>query len=142
MNVKSILKSKGTAVETIRPDATLGAAIDALALKRIGVLVVSEDGETIRGIISERDIVTGLAKHGACLLDLPVASMMTQTVKTCSPSDMITDVMEIMTNRRIRHVPVMNNEKLCGIVSIGDAVKHRLWELETEASHLRDYIAH
>jgi CBS domain-containing protein len=142
MNVKSILKIKGTMVETIRPGSTLGAAIDALAQKRIGVLVVSEDGETIRGIISERDIVTGLAKHGASLLDMPVSSMMTQTVKTCSPHESVTDVMEMMTNRRIRHIPVINNDKLHGIVSIGDAVKHRLSELETEAGHLRDYIAH
>jgi len=142
MNVKSILKTKGATVETIRPDATLGAAIDALALKRIGVLVVSEDSDAILGIISERDIVAGLAKHGASLLDMPVASMMTQAVKTCAPTDPITDVMEIMTNRRIRHVPVLNNGKLSGIVSIGDAVKHRLWELETEAGYLRDYIAH
>ena len=142
MNVSSILKSKGAVVETIRPDSTLGAAIDALTQKRIGVLVVSEDGDPILGIISERDIVTGLSKHGASLLDMPVASMMTQTVKTCAPSDPITFVMELMTNRRIRHVPVMTDEKLSGIVSIGDAVKHRLWELETEAGYLRDYIAH
>lgn len=142
MNVKAILKTKGAMVETIRPDSTLGAAIDALAHKRIGVLVVSDDGETIRGIISERDIVTGLAKHGASLLDMPVSSMMTQTVKTCSPQESVTDVMEMMTNRRIRHIPVIQNDKLHGIVSIGDAVKHRLSELETEAGHLRDYIAH
>ncbi|MBL4720739.1 MAG: CBS domain-containing protein [Alphaproteobacteria bacterium] len=142
MNVQAILATKGVVVETINRESTIAAAIDLLSQKRIGVLVVCEDAKTILGIISERDIVTGLAKHGASLLDMSVAAIMTQTVRTCAPSDSVTDVMAMMTNRRIRHVPVTENNQLCGMVSIGDAVKHRLKELETETGFLRDYISH
>ena len=142
MNVQAILAAKGVVVETINRESTIASAIDLLSQKRIGVLVVCEDAKTILGIISERDIVTGLAKHGASLLDMSVAAIMTQTVRTCAPSDSVTDVMAMMTNRRIRHVPVTENDKLCGMVSIGDAVKHRLKELETETGFLRDYISH
>ncbi|MFT6582202.1 MAG: CBS domain-containing protein [Alphaproteobacteria bacterium] len=142
MNVQSVLTSKGTAVETIDRASTIASAIHKLALKRIGVLVVSEDSKTILGIISERDIVASMANHGASLLDLSVAAIMTQRVKTCTPQDSITDVMEMMTNQRIRHVPVTEGGRLRGIISIGDVVKHRLKELETEAGYLRDYITH
>ena len=140
MHVKLILKNKGTAVETIRPDATIGDATDRLRSKRIGVLVVSANGTTVDGILSERDIVTGLADYGASLLDQRVESFMTKDVKTCSMEDSVHSVMELMTDRRIRHVPVVQNGVLAGIVSIGDAVKNRLHELENEASSLRDYI--
>jgi CBS domain-containing protein len=141
MHVKLILKSKGTVVETIRPDATISDAVDRLKAKRIGVLVVSNDGANVGGIISERDIVSGLAEHGASLLDQPVEGLMTADVKTCSPEDTVHSVMELMTDRRIRHVPVVHNGSLAGIISIGDAVKNRLQELEHEAEHLREYIA-
>lgn len=142
MQVKFILKNKGGTVETIRATGLITDAIDRLRTKRIGVLVVSETGSDIAGIVSERDIVTGLAEHGADLLDQRVETIMTREVKTCSPDDTIISVMEMMTDRRIRHIPVLRDGALAGIVSIGDAVKFRLQELETEASHLRDYISH
>ena len=142
MQVKFILKNKGGTVETIRATGLITDAIDRLRTKRIGVLVVSETGSDIAGIVSERDIVTGLAEHGADLLDQRVETIMTREVKTCSPDDTIISVMEMMTGRRIRHIPVLRDGALAGIVSIGDAVKFRLQELETEASHLRDYISH
>ena len=141
MHVKSILQSKGHMVETIRPEATIAEAIDILKRKRIGVLVVSTDGRRIDGIISERDIVNGLAEHGASLLDSQVETVMTGEVRTCEPEDTIHEVMELMTDRRIRHIPVTVNDRLVGIVSIGDAVKYRLQELENEATHLREYIS-
>ena len=140
MHIKLILKDKGTAVETIRPDATIADATDRLKTKRIGVLVVSANGTSVDGIISERDIVSGLADYGASLLDQRVEALMTRAVKTCSAEDTVISVMELMTDRRIRHVPVVQDGALAGIVSIGDAVKSRLQELESEASHLRDYI--
>jgi CBS domain-containing protein len=140
MHVKVILKDKGAAVETIRPDATIADVVDRLKARRIGVLVVSENGSSVDGIISERDVVSGLAEFGASLLDQPVAGSMTQDVKTCSGEDTVMSVMELMTDRRIRHVPVVEGGSLVGIVSIGDAVKNRLHELENEASQLRDYI--
>ena len=140
MHVKQILKNKGTAVETIRPDATIGDATDRLKAKRIGVLVVSTNGTTVDGILSERDIVGGLADYGASLLDQKVDSLMTKEVKTCSIENTVHSVMELMSDRRIRHVPVVQDGVLAGIVSIGDAVKNRLNELENETSSLRDYI--
>lgn len=141
MHVKLILRDKGAAVQTVRPDATITAAVDLLKTKRIGVLVVSSDGNSVDGIISERDIVNGLADHGANLLDQQVGVLMTRDVKTCSPEDSINSVMELMTDRRIRHVPVVQDGSLAGIISIGDAVKNRLHELEHEAEHLREYIS-
>lgn len=141
MHVKLILRDKGTTVQTVRPDATITEAVDLLKTKRIGVLVVSGDGKSVDGIISERDIVSGLADHGATLLDQQVDTLMTRHVKTCSPEDTVNSVMELMTDRRIRHVPVVHNDVLAGIISIGDAVKNRLHELEHEAEHLREYIS-
>jgi CBS domain-containing protein len=142
MQVKVILKNKGRTVETIQATALVSDVIDRLKSKRIGVLVVSQTGSDIVGIVSERDIVSGLAEQGPSLLDQRVETIMTREVKTCAPDDTIISVMEIMTDRRIRHVPVLQDGALVGIVSIGDAVKFRLQELETEASHLRDYISH
>lgn len=140
MHVKVILKNKGSTVETIRPDATVAEVIDRLKTRRIGVLVVSANGESVDGIISERDIVSGLADHGASLLDQRVDTLMTSNVRTCTGEDTVMSVMELMTDRRIRHVPVVEDGRLVGIVSIGDAVKNRLHELENEASQLREYI--
>jgi CBS domain-containing protein len=102
--------------------------------------VVSEDGDHVVGIISERDVVRGLAEHGAELLDMKVADLMTKNVKTCSPEDDLKHVMTEMTRSRIRHLPVTEDGRMCGIVSIGDVVKTRLDELETETNVLRDYI--
>lgn len=141
MHVKSILQSKGHTVETIRSDATIADVIDTLKSHRIGVLVVTRDGRRIEGIISERDVVNGLAEHGASLLDRQVESVMTREVRTCTPEDTTTAIMELMTDGRIRHLPVEVSGRLVGIVSIGDAVKARLQELETEANHLREYIS-
>jgi len=141
MNVEAILKRKGTQVTTIAPDATVSAALDLLRAKAIGAVVVSADGSAPDGILSERDIVRGLANHGASLLDQRVSQVMTRNVITCSPHDKIADLMGLMTERRIRHLPVMRQGRLAGIVSIGDVVKNRLDEIEFEADSLKTYIA-
>src|SRR5271169_3149249 len=141
MNVEAILRGKGRAVATIRPDQTIAAALAALRDRNIGALVVSEDGERVDGIISERDIVHGLADHGTALLSSGVAEVMTRRVETCAPSDSVADLMARMTNRRIRHLPVVHDDRLVGIVSIGDLVKNRLDEIEFEARSLRSFIA-
>jgi CBS domain-containing protein len=142
MKVASILKAKGASVATTPPDATVSAVVWDLRLKGIGALVVSEDGTTVLGLISERDIVHALAEHGARLLGLRVSQLMTRSVVTCTPEDSITTVMALMTRHRVRHIPVVEDGKLRGIVSIGDVVKHRLDELEMEANIIREaYIA-
>jgi len=140
MSVESILKAKGPRVETTRPDTTLYTILWDMKLKGIGALVVSEDGATVLGLISERDIVRGLAEHGAKLLTLPVSQLVTSPVVTCTPRESITAVMARMTLHRVRHLPVVDLGKLCGIVSIGDVVKHRLDELELEANILRENL--
>jgi CBS domain-containing protein len=141
MDVETILRNKGPAVATIRPDDTVGAAIEALVSRNIGALVASQDGEAVDGIISERDIVHALARHGVALLALSVAEVMTRSVVTCDPTESIAELMAEMTNRRIRHLPVVRDGRLCGIVSIGDVVKNRLDEIEYEARSLRSFIA-
>jgi CBS domain-containing protein len=141
MNVETILRNKGNWVATIRPDATIAEAVDILNRKRIGAIVVSDDGNGVDGLLSERDIVIALARHGAELLSYSVAEVMTRTVVTCDPSDSAGELMAEMTNRRIRHFPVVADGRLCGIVSIGDLVKSRLDEIEFEASSLRSFIA-
>ena len=141
MNVETILRTKGSGVATIRPDETVGAAVKQLIARNIGALVVSENGESFDGIISERDIVHGLADHGVALLSLNVAEMMTRQVVTCELSDSVDQLMAEMTNRRIRHFPVVEDGRLRGIVSIGDLVKNRLDEVEYEARSLRSFIA-
>ena len=141
MNVETILRTKGREVATIRPGETVGAAVDALISRNIGALVVSEDGERVDGIISERDIVHALARHGSRLLSVGVAEVMTQPVVTCDPTEGVGELMAEMTNRRIRHLPVVENGRLCGIVSIGDVVKNRLDEIEFEAHSLRSFIS-
>jgi CBS domain-containing protein len=141
MNVESILCSKGRAVATIRPDAPITAALAALVERNIGALVVSADGEAVEGIISERDIVRGLADRGGAFLAEEVAAAMTRRVVTCGPQDNVADLMALVTNRRFRHLPVVDSGRLCGIVSIGDLVKSRLDEIEHEARSLRSFIA-
>ena len=140
MNVDTIISNKGDRVATIRPDATIATGAGMLKLENIGALVVSEDGESIQGILSERDIVRGMAEHGAALLDMKVSALMTSSVKTCTREANVTEIMAEMTRSRIRHLPVVENGKLCGLVSIGDVVKNRVEELETETSVLRDFI--
>ncbi len=141
MNVEAILRGKGRTVATIRPDQPIEAALAALCGRNVGALVVSEDGERVDGIISERDLVHGLAERGRDLLTLSVVEVMTRRVVTCDPADSVADLMAEMTNRRIRHLPVVENGHLVGIVSIGDLVKSRLDEIEYEASSLRSFIA-
>jgi CBS domain-containing protein len=140
MKVSSILKAKGAHVETTRPDTTVYTVVWELKLKGIGALVLSEDGKAVLGLISERDIVRGLTEHGARLLTLPVSEVMTPPVVTCTPEESITAVMARMTSHRVRHLPVLDGGRLCGIVSIGDIVKYRLDELELEANILRENL--
>ena len=140
MKVETMLAVKGDKVVTLRPDATVATVIRMLKLEGIGALVVSEDGEKILGIISERDVVRALVDHGGEVLKVRVAELMTRSVKTCTPDANIKDVMAEMTRSRVRHLPVVRDGKLSGIISIGDVVKNRLEELETETSVLRDYI--
>jgi CBS domain-containing protein len=140
MKVQAMLSAKGNKVATTLPETVISTVIRMLKLEGVGALVVSEDGDHVVGIISERDVVRGLAEHGGELLDMQVADLMTQNVKTCSPEDDLKHIMTEMTRSRIRHLPVTEDGRLCGIVSIGDVVKTRLDELETETSVLRDYI--
>lgn len=142
MKVVDILKAKGQRIATIRSDATVATAVRRLKLEGIGALVVSEDGEHVHGIISERDIVRAFADYGDRLQTMHVSDIMTRAVKTCGPEDTIKHVMAEMTRSRVRHLPVMEHGAMCGIISIGDVVKNRLEEIELEASVLRDaYIA-
>jgi CBS domain-containing protein len=140
MNVKAILSSKGSKVITIEPTATLEAAIGVLARHRIGALVVLGADQRLIGILSERDIVRVLAERGAAALQEPLAAVMTRKVSTCSESDSISAIMEQMTDGKFRHVPVIDQDRLVGIISIGDVVKYRLMEMERESEALRDYI--
>jgi len=140
MNVETILRTKGRDVATISPLATIKEALQLLAERDVGALVVSEDGRTVLGVLSERDIVRGLAESGAGLLQEPVGGVMTRRVHSCAPDDAVEDLMSMMTQRRIRHLPVIRDGVLCGIVSIGDVVKNRLDEIEFEASSLRSMI--
>src|SRR5262245_45302015 len=140
MKVASILKAKGAHVETTPPDTKLYTVVWELKLKGIGALVVSQDGVTVQGLISERDLVRGLVDHGPTLLAFPVSELMTSQVATCTPEDSVTSVMARMTRHRVRHLPVVEGHRLCGIVSIGDVVKSRLDELELEANVLREAL--
>jgi len=143
MNVETILKGKGANVVTIEPEATIGEAAQILKRERIGSLVVSGDGSNVLGIISERDIVAGLGDvtRRARLLEAPVSALMTRDIVTCAPADPVQKCMMLMTEHHVRHLPVMNDGSMIGLVSIGDVVKNRLEELESEAGFLRDMIA-
>jgi CBS domain-containing protein len=140
MNVEAILGAKGRAVVTIAPEASIGDAVALLKRKGIGAIVVSAGDGTVAGILSERDIVHALADRGAGLVELPVSALMTRHVFTCKPGDSVAELMAEMTQRRIRHLPVLEHERLAGIVSIGDLVKSRLDEVESEATSLRQFI--
>ena len=139
MKVADILRIKGSAVKTVPSHETALLLSERLRAERIGALIVSDDGRTIDGIISERDLAYGLATHGSMLPRVPVSELMTKAVIVCSPEDSITDVMNLMIQRRIRHLPVKDNNQLVGIISIGDILKHRLGEVQLEANVLRDY---
>jgi CBS domain-containing protein len=140
MNVKTILSLKGSLVTTIEPHATLEAAVAMLAKHRIGALVVLGADQRLIGILSERDIVRALAELGASALTTPVAQVMTRKVVTCDEAETVAGIMERMTIGKFRHLPVLEQDRLVGIVSIGDVVKQRLSEIEHESAALRDYI--
>lgn len=141
MTVAAILKVKGSHVETTSPDTTVHSVAWELKVKNIGALVVvSGDGATILGMISERDLVRAISEHGVDLHGLPVSQVMTTTVLTCTPEERVTAMMARMTRHRVRHLPVVDGGKLAGIISIGDVVKSRLDELELEANVLRETL--
>jgi CBS domain-containing protein len=140
MTVSAILSIKGGDVTTAQPHRTLAEISRLLAEKRIGaVLITSSDG-SLRGILSERDVVRAIAARGAAALDDPASQHMTSKVVTCSRQDLIADVMEEMTNGRFRHMPVVDDGRLAGVISIGDVVKHRIAETVAESQSLKDYI--
>ena len=138
MKVEDILRKKGSVVETIRPDAKVLVAVHRMTMQNVGALVVSRDGEKVDGVLSERDVVRGLTSHGAGLVEMSVVAVMSRAVPTCAPADSLASVMSQMTRTRNRHVPVVEGGRLCGIVSVGDVVKHRLEEMELETNVLRD----
>ena len=140
MTVERIMKSKGTYVPTVTPEAKIADVIDALEADDVGALVVSTDGDRIDGIISERDVVRGLQRFGPKVLDHSVGELMTVDVVTCTAKDPVVGIMAVMDNRGIRHLPVTANDKLSGIVTILDIVKLRLGELQQEANAMREYI--
>ena len=140
MYVTSILNDKGRNVETAGIAATIGEIVDKLAALRVGAIVITRDSGEVAGIVSERDVVQGIAQFGAQVLQSPVSKIMTENVVTCSEDDTIDELMARMTESRFRHLPVMSGDKLNGIISIGDIVKHRVAEIEMEASAMRDYI--
>lgn len=141
MTVEHILKTKGRDVVTIEANHTLGEAARLLSERRIGAIVVGNSFRPVLGILSERDIVRAVAARGASALDEPVSRSMTEKVVTCSCNAAVNEVMEIMTTGKFRHVPVMDDGRLAGIISIGDVVKHRVAEIEAETAAMRDYIA-
>jgi CBS domain-containing protein len=141
MQISDVLRIKGCDVYTVQPDASVRDLIGTLVACNIGACVVSCDGRTVVGIVSERDVAIGLAAFGPQLLTRPVSSIATTRVHTISPTASLDDVMLLMTQRRIRHVPVLVDGELAGIVSLGDIVARRLDELESERRHLLDYIS-
>ena len=142
MKIGDVLKRKGSGVVTIRSDSTIDTVVRRMRLERIGAVIISPDGKSVIGILSERDILHALAEHGTALLALKAEDLMTREVVTCSREDTLQSVMVKMTQRRIRHLPVVEQGQLAGIVSIGDAVKSRLEEVELEANVLRvSYLA-
>ncbi|MHB1987386.1 MAG: CBS domain-containing protein [Acidimicrobiales bacterium] len=140
MQIAKLLATKGSSVATIPADVSVGHAVRMLVEHGIGALVVSGDGAHIEGILSERDVVRGLDASDGSLLTSPVSSLMSSTVYTCAPADDTDSLMAVMTERRFRHVPVVDNDVLVGIVSIGDIVKTRMGELEKDRKELVDYI--
>lgn len=140
MTIKAILDDKGNQVHCVARDSKISEALQMFKLEEVGALVVSQDGKRIDGIVSERDVVLALADQGPSLLEQSVNLIMTHDVLTCAPRDRILDVMALMSEKHIRHVPVVAEGTLCGIVSIGDIVKERLEEVEADASAMHRYI--
>jgi CBS domain-containing protein len=140
MQVSAILKSKGPSVATIGADETVAAAVAELARRNVGALVVSSDGRSVDGIISERDITRALDGVGGAILDKPIRMIMSSSVQTVSPDEEVEALAVLMTERRVRHLPVLRDGVLVGIVSIGDVVKSRIEELEQDREALFKYI--
>ena len=138
--ISAVLKSKGSSVTTIGPDATVAAAVADMARHNVGALVVSSDGRAVEGIISERDVTRALDRLGGTILDKPVHMIMSSEVRTVSPDEKVESLAVMMTEYRIRHVPVLEDGALAGIVSIGDVVKSRIEELEEDRDALFKYI--
>ncbi len=140
MTVSIILANKGREVVSIEPNASLAEAVRLLGEKRIGAALILGADRRIAGIISERDIVRVLAERGAAVLEEPVSQTMTRKVESCNESDTVAHIMERMTQGKFRHMPVVDQGQVVGLVSIGDIVKHRLHEMERESTAMRDYI--
>ncbi|AHB49005.1 inosine-5-monophosphate dehydrogenase [Hyphomicrobium nitrativorans NL23] len=141
MNVASILKAKGRAVTTARPNATLLDVAKKLGPKKIGAVVVVGDNGHVTGIISERDIIRAVSEHGAAALSMVVSDVMTRNVIACGETSELDELMEMMTKGRFRHLPVIEDDALVGIISIGDVVHHHVAEVEMEVSAMRNYLA-
>jgi len=142
MTVQRILNNKGIAVPTILPDATIVDVIARLEAEDSGALVISSDGKSIEGIISERDVVRGLRQFGTDVMAKKVTELMTEKVFTCSANDRVAGVMAMMDDKKIRHVPVAHHGNLAGMVSVRDIIKLRLDEVQAEADAMREYIGH
>jgi CBS domain-containing protein len=140
MRITDVIRRKGAEVVTVRPDHTVAELLALLAEHGIGALVVSADGARVDGIVSERDVVRTLHTQGAAVLQMPVSELMTADVTTCGPDDNVEHLMRLMTDQRVRHIPVVIDGTLHGIVSIGDLVKHRIDELQLERDQLVGYI--
>jgi CBS domain-containing protein len=139
MTVRAVLESKGYNIVTVDPSATVRAAVKLLSERRIGAVLAMADGR-IAGILSERDIVRVLGERGASILDEKVEAVMTRKVITCRPADTVAAIMEKMTEGKFRHLPVVDDGKVVGLISIGDVVKRRVMDIEHEQEALRDYI--
>lgn len=140
MRISDVIRRKGGTVITVRTDASVSELLSLLSEHKIGAVVVSDDGESVHGIVSERDIVRHLHTDGAALLEAPVGQIMTSEVHTASPDESLDDLESMMTERRFRHVPVVVDGKLVAIMSIGDVVKNRIDDLQAERDQLRTYI--
>ena len=140
MNVQAILEAKGHDVVTTRPETSIADVCRLLQRRRIGAVPVVDDAGTILGILSERDMVAGLSEHGVAVVGLTAGQLMTRQVRQCHPDDSIGEIMAVMTNRRVRHLPVIDEGRLCGLISIGDVVKARLDEAALEVDSLRQYV--
>jgi len=141
MVIAGILKHKGHAVTSVAPGMTVAEVAQVLASKRIGAVLVMDSGDQLLGILSERDIVSYLAEHGPAALDMTAAQLMTSDVQTASPRTTVDEAMAMMTDGRFRHVPVVENGRLLGLVSIGDVVKAKISDAEHEVDSLRAYVA-
>jgi CBS domain-containing protein len=141
MRIADLLRKKGSAVATVTPETTVTTLLTGLAENNVGAMVVVAPDGSIAGIVSERDVVRRLNEHGPGLLDGPVSEIMTKLVASCGPDDSVDQLSVLMTERRIRHVPVLANGRLAGIISIGDVVKNRMEELEKSQEQLEAYIS-